>query len=250
MAKEIKQVGDIFKGVEKSYDIAFGAGILAVEEVARPMTEAVAYAANLPPKGRESKLGNAKHFLPKVTNIISTFLNTRCDMTRPNERSIDTNDDMECDTSIFHVWFCSDTAIDDDDINFIEKEEFPDDAIQKVNVSTRDRVNNTQPEPKPNQTLLKPFEINHLGFSNHDLDQLGATGGNSQSQVLLNHIQPGRAGGYYENQGPIGQVQKMQQMDSVKMGFVKVKCHQVKLGAVQQEGVPKPSNNQTKPNLT
>ena len=51
-------------------------------------------------------------------------------MARPNERSIDTNGDMECDTSIFHVWFCSDTAIDDDDTDFMEKEEFADEAIE------------------------------------------------------------------------------------------------------------------------
>ena len=78
---------------------------------------------------------------------------------------------------------------------------------QNLNISTSGRVNKTRPEPEPNHTLLKQTEVNHLGFSNHELDQLGATGGNPQSQVLLNHAQPGAVGGYYESHGPVGQVQ-------------------------------------------
>ena len=46
-----------------------------------------------------SKLGKAKHFLPKDSNMIIIFLNTDCDMARPNERIIDNNGDMEGDTS-------------------------------------------------------------------------------------------------------------------------------------------------------
>ena len=129
MEKEIKQVGAIFRGIEKSYDVAFGAGILAVEGAASPMKEAVDYADGIPPEKKGSKLGKAKHFLPKVSNMIIIFLNTDCDMARPNERIIDNNGDMEGDTSIFHVWFCTDSGIDDDNDTYMEKEEFTDEAI-------------------------------------------------------------------------------------------------------------------------
>ena len=53
IAKDIKQVGEIFRSVEKSYDIAFGAGILAVEGAASPMKEAVDYADGIRPEKRK-----------------------------------------------------------------------------------------------------------------------------------------------------------------------------------------------------
>ena len=133
MTKDITEVEEIFRSVEKGFDIAFGAGILAVKGAARPMVESVEYAAGLTSKTRENRLGKANQFLPKVSNTINTFLNTQCDIARPSERSIDMTDpDMECDTSIFHLWFCSDASIDDEGTTFMQKEDFADAAIDWV----------------------------------------------------------------------------------------------------------------------
>ena len=95
-----------------------------------PMKESVDYAHGIPPGTREAKLGMATLILSKVSHMISVFLNTVCNIARPNdERFIDNNGDMEGDTSIFHVWFCTDTGIDDDVSSYMDVDEFTEEAI-------------------------------------------------------------------------------------------------------------------------
>ena len=77
MKNDIKNVREIFRSVEKGFDIAFAAGVLAVEAEARPMVESVEYAAGLQTEARVYRLNKAKTFLPKVSNSINMFLSTR-----------------------------------------------------------------------------------------------------------------------------------------------------------------------------
>ena len=111
MKKEMKQVKEIFKGIDRCYDVAFVVGILTGEGTTSPMKESVNYAHGIPPEVREAKLGNATQCLPRIAHKIGVFLNTVCNVASPNDRFIDSNGDMESDTSIFHAWFYTDSGI-------------------------------------------------------------------------------------------------------------------------------------------
>ena len=139
MNRDIRKVRNIFKGLEKSFDIAFAAGILAVEArpvdeaTARPMEEAVAYAAGLSAAIRMEKIIKANSYLPPVCGIIDGFLGTRCDETG-QRRSVlpDTDPEEVCDDSLFHHWFCSDAAIESDDFNYVQRKELASSALEWV----------------------------------------------------------------------------------------------------------------------
>ena len=112
MKDDIKNVREIFRSVEKGFDIAFAAAVLTVEAAARPMVESVEYATGLPTEARVERLKKAKTFLPKVSNGINVFLSTQCDEALQGERSVGITDpDVDCDTIVFHLCFCSDASI-------------------------------------------------------------------------------------------------------------------------------------------
>ena len=118
---------DLFKSIERSYDVAFTAGVLTEEGSTVPIEESVKYAHGSAPEARYHKLSMATKCLNKVMNKIEVFLNTTCDVNNPCERIMDNSGSMEGEASILHAWFCNSSSSDEDDTDM---EEFVEEVIQ------------------------------------------------------------------------------------------------------------------------
>ena len=97
------QIKDLFKCIERGYDLAFGAGVLTEEGSSAPIEASVQYAKGAAPEARYFKLGRATNILTKASNKIEIFLNTSCDANNPCKRVVDNGGDLEGDASFLAV---------------------------------------------------------------------------------------------------------------------------------------------------
>ena len=73
LRKDLNQVKDLFKSIERSYDVAFSTGVLTEEGSTVPIEESVKYAHRSAPEARYHKLSRATQCLNKVMNKIEVF---------------------------------------------------------------------------------------------------------------------------------------------------------------------------------
>ena len=139
LRKDLVQIKDLFKSIERGYDLVFGAGVLTEEGSSAPIEASVQYAQGAAPEARYFKLGRATNSLTKASNKIGIFLNTNCDFNNPCERMVDSGGDFEGDASFLHAWLCNKSNNDEDDTDI---EDFVEEVIEYIKMALK-RINNS-----------------------------------------------------------------------------------------------------------
>ena len=174
LRKDLVQIKDLFKSIERGYDLAFSAGVLTEEGSSVPIEESIKYAQGAAPETRYIRLGRATQCLTKVLNKIEVFLNTACDVNNPCERMVDSSGNMEGEASILHAWLCNSSSSDEGDTDI---EEFVEEVIQWIRmayerISSSSKLAYAAYGARPKSVNMSSHSLNH-DTANNTIRKLG-----------------------------------------------------------------------------